>query len=173
VIELKALSLEARDCGQQRADHPGLLGLVVGLAADLGLRATRGLHSGTGRALFLGRAFDHRAAGAGARRARANLAGLVAGADAGRARRDCGLQDVLRHIRRCGALGLEHVAAHVGLGRAGRDAGLQNVLGPVDAGAAIAIVVVTSVAALATALTAAIIARLAADIARRLSNINE
>jgi hypothetical protein len=164
--ERYALGLETRNCREQGAHHPGLLGLVVGLAADLGLRATRRLHSGTGRALLLGRALNDGAAGARARRAGANLAGLITRADAWRAGGDSGLQDVLGHIRRCGALRFEHVATHVGLGRARRDAGLQHVLGPVNLGAAVAVTIVTSIAALTAALTAAIILWLAAHLTR-------
>jgi hypothetical protein len=160
------LVLHAGNSGEQRAYHPGLLRLIVGLAADLGLRAAGRLHCCAWRALLLWWALDHGATGTGARWARANLAGLVARADARRAGRNRGLQDVLGHVRRRRALGLEHVTTHVGLGRAWGDAGLQNILGPVNLGATITVTIVASVAALAAALATAIILWLAADITR-------
>jgi len=146
--------LHARDGCQQRAHHPRLFRLVVGLARDLGLWATRGLHRRTGRAGSGLWALDHGAADHGAWRALTDLARLVARADARRAGRYRGLQDVLGHIRRCRALTLEHVPAHVGQCGARRDGCLQNILGPVHLGALATLVgipaVATAVATIAT-----------------------
>ena len=132
--------LHTADLCEQRAHHPRLLRLILGLAADDGLRAAGRLNRGARRARRRWRAGHNGATCDGAGRALTDLAGLVARADAGRARRHGGLQDILGHIRRGRALALQHVAAEVGLGRARRDGRLQNILGPVDGGAASLIV---------------------------------
>ena len=130
--------LHAR-AGQQWAHHPGLFRRVVGLAAHFGLRAPRRLHRCTRRARLGLRALYDGAAGTGAGRALADLTGLVACADAGRAGGDGRLENVAAHIGQCGTLGLEHVARQIGLCRARRDGGLQNILGPIDLGALVAL----------------------------------
>lgn len=134
--------LHRANAGEQRAHHPRLLGLVIGLTGDLRLGAARGLHGGAGRAgaglgaLYYG-ATSHRA-----RRALTYLTRLVARADTRWARRNRGLQDILRHVGRGRALGLQHVAAHIGLRRARRNTGLQDIFGPVNLGAYLAVGVV-------------------------------
>ena len=85
IITLGVVFLHAADRRQQRANHPGLLRFVVGLAMHLRLRATRRLDGGAGRAGFRLRTGHNGASRSGARRALTDLAGLVAGADAGRA----------------------------------------------------------------------------------------
>ena len=122
-----SLFLQARhvaDRGEQRAHHPGFLWDIIGLAFDNGFGATRGLDGRARRAALGLGAGDHRASRAGAGRALTDLAGLVAGADAGRARRDGGLQYIAAHIGRGRTFGLEHIAAQIGLRRARRDGGL-------------------------------------------------
>lgn len=167
-------NLHRTDAGQQRADHPGLFGLIVGLAGDLGLGAARGLNGGTGRTLPGRRAFDCRAARARAGRALTDLARLVACADAGRAGRYCRLQNVLGHVGRCRALGLQHVARHVGLRRARRNRRTQHVFGPVDRRAALVIIgVSTRALAPATATRATVTGLALADIAVGLGDIYE
>ncbi len=116
--------LHTADLGEQRAHHPRLLRLILCFTAHYGLRATGRLNGGARRARRRWRAGYDGATCNGAGRALADLAGLVARADTGRARRDGGLQDILGHIRRGRALALQHVAAEVGLGRARRDGGL-------------------------------------------------
>jgi hypothetical protein len=165
--------LHAADCCEQRADHPGLLFLVIGLTADLGFRASRRLNGGARRAALGLRAGDHGASRARAGRALTDLTGLVTGADTGRAGGNRGLENVTAHIGRCGALRLEHVAAHVGLRRAGRDAGFEHVLGPVDLGALDTAALVVLVAAIVLLLAAAVVTRSATIAAGALSNIYE
>ena len=137
-------TLHWADGRQQGAHHPRLLGLVVGLAGDMGLRATRRLHSSAGRALRGLGAGHHRATRAGARRALTDLTGLIACADARRAGWHGRLQHVLGHIGRGRALGFEHVPGHVGLGRAWRNAGLQHILGPINRRAPVTIAIVVT-----------------------------
>ena len=127
--------LHVGDATEKRAHHPGLFGLILGLTGHLWLRAARGLHGGARRAGGRGRACHNRAALDRAWRALTNLTGLVTGGDTGRAWRNCGLQDVLRHIRRGGAFRLQHVTGHVGLGRAWGNRRLQHILRPVNLGA--------------------------------------
>jgi len=105
----------------------------------LGLRATRRLDCGARRAALGLRAVDHRATRSRAWRTFADLAGLVARADAGRACRDSRLEDVAAHVGWRGALGLEHIATHIRLRRAWGNRGLQYILGPVDLGALVAL----------------------------------
>lgn len=172
----------AADGGEQRAHHPGFLRDIVRLALDDGFRAARRLDGGAGRAALGFGARDNGASRARARRALSNLAGLVARADAGRARRHCGLQDIAAHVGRSGAFGLEHVAAEIGLGRARRNGSLQDVFRPIDLGAAIAVLLVALVAVtIAFAVTAGAIAAFllafagisAADFTGRLGHIDE
>jgi hypothetical protein len=165
--------LHAADCCEQRADHPGLLFLVIGLTADLGFRASRRLDGGTRRAALGLRTGDYGASRTRAGRALTDLTGLVTGADTGGAGGNCGLEDVLGHIRRCGALGLEHVAAHVGLRRAGRNTGFENILGPVNLRTLDTAALVVLVAAIVLLLTFAFIAVATAVAAGALHNINE
>jgi hypothetical protein len=160
--------LHRADTGEQRAHHPGLVGAVIGLAGDRGLRAARGLHRCAGRARLRLGALNNGAADHGAGRAFADLAGLVARGDTGRARGHSGLQDVLRHIRGRRALALEHILGHIGQRRARGDRRLQDVLGPVDLGA------LALVGAAAWPIgAAATCGRAAASEARALRNINE
>jgi len=129
---MRGFCLKATHRRQHRSHGPRLLLLIIGLAVHLGLRATWWLYRSARRArLGLG-TLDNRAPRARARRALADLARLVACADARRARRHGRLQNVPRHVRRCRALCLEHVPAHIGLLRARRNRGLQNVLGPIN-----------------------------------------
>ena len=130
---------------EQGAHQPGLFGFVSGLARDLGLWATGRLHGCAGRALLGLWAGNDGAARAGARRAGPNLAGLVARADAGRAGRNRGLQNVSRHVRRRRALGLEHVATEIGLRGARRNRRLEHILGPINLRTAVAVLLITTV----------------------------
>ena len=105
----------------------------------LGLRASRRFHRRAGRAALGLRALDHRATRSRAGRAIADLARLVARADTRRAGGHRRLENVATHVRRSGALCLEHVAAQIGLRRARRDRGLQDILRPIDLGALVAL----------------------------------
>jgi hypothetical protein len=168
--------LHIGNCAQERAHQPRLLGLVLGLTGHRRLGAARGLYRRAGRARLRLWALNHGAARARAWRALADLTGLVTCADTGRAGRHGGLQNILGHVGRGGALRLQHVAGHVGLGRARRYRGLQHVLGPVDLGAVIAIVGACA-AAVVTAVTAAapaaLVTRFAAGDTRRLCDVHE
>ena len=126
------IKLLDRCCREQGADQPRLFGFVLGLARDLGLRATGRLHGRTGRALLGLRTDNDRATRPRARRAGTNLAGLVACTDTGRAGGNRGFQDVSRHVRRGRALTLKHIATHIGLGWARGDRRLQHILGPIN-----------------------------------------
>jgi len=79
---------------QHRPHEPRTLLLILRLAGHLRLRAPRRLHRSarsTGLGFWAG---DHGTSGSRARRAFTNLAGLVAGADAGRAGRHRRLQNI-------------------------------------------------------------------------------
>lgn len=169
--------LQATNGRQHRAHHPGLLGLILGLAGDTRLRAARRLHSCTGRAGLGLRALNHRATHHRAGRALTDLAGLVAGADARRARGHSRLQNVLGHIRGRRALALQHIARHIGLGWAGRDGGPQHILRPVNLRACT--MIITAAVAGITARTTVVaractgVTRTLADLTSRLHNIDE
>lgn len=125
-------SLHRADGGQQWTDHPWLFTFIAGTAVHLWLRAAGWLHSCTGSAGLRLRAVWQWATGTRAGRAFTDLAGLVAGADAGRAGGHGGLQHVAGHVHWSGALRLEHIAAQIGLLGTGRNRGLQHILGPVN-----------------------------------------
>lgn len=124
--------LHPADRRHKRAHHPGILWLVFCLAADLGFGAARGLHRRARRAALRLWARDNGASLRWrARRAGTDLARLIARADTRRARRYRRLQNIARHIGRCGALRLQHIARHIGLRCTRRNRGLQHILGPV------------------------------------------
>ena len=81
----KVFRLKTKCASAGKHGTDGIRGLVGGLALNLGLGAGRAAHSGTGGTGLGFRTVGRRAARTGARRAFANLAGLGAGADAGRA----------------------------------------------------------------------------------------
>ncbi len=126
LIFAQGLESECAGAGEHGANR--VRGLVGGLALNLGLGAGRAGHGGAGGAGLGLRTVGCGAARAGAGRALANLAGLGACADAGRAGGHGGLEHIFGHVGLRRALGLEHVAGHVGHRRAGRHSRLQDPL---------------------------------------------
>ena len=172
ILLLFAIS-HARDRCQQRAHKPRLLLHIIGLAADRGFGAARGLHGRAGCARLGFGAGDNRATRTRARRAVANLAGLVARADAGRAGRYSRLEHVLGHVRRRRAFRLEHVPTHIGLGWARGNTRLQDVLGPVDLGALDALALVVLAAILFFTFASTVVTGLPTRAAGALGDIDE
>ena len=161
--------LHATNAGQERAHHPRLLWLVVGLAMHLGFGAARRLDGCARRAALGLRAGDHRASRPRAGRAFADLTGLVALADTGGAGWHRRLENIATHVRRGRTFRLEHIAAQVGLRGARRNRCLQNILGPVNLRTLIAALFFMVFFAVATT----ILARALAYLTRALCYIDE